>query len=156
MECMADFAGLERQPTAPEMQASGLTPIGEAVNLGLDLLEKRKNEYKGKGIDYYQPWLVLMTDGRPEGSEPAELQRAIQRAADMANRRKLSIFPIGMNADMNVLAQFSPKRAPLKLQGLNFRAFFEWLSQSVVRTFQSTPDEKIQLDMDGIKSWAEL
>lgn len=158
VECMADFAGLERQPTAPEMQASGLTPIGEAVNLGLDLLEKRKNEYKGKGIDYYQPWLVLMTDGRPEGSEPEELQRAMQRAADMANRRKLSIFPIGigMNADMNVLAQFSPKRAPLKLQGLNFRAFFEWLSQSVVRTSQSTPGEKIQLDMDGIKSWVEL
>ena len=61
-----------------------------------------------------------------------------------------------MNADMNVLAQFSPKRAPLKLQGLNFRAFFEWLSQSVVRTSQSTPGEKIQLDMDGIKSWVEL
>ena len=76
----------------------------------------------------------------------------------MANNRKLSIFPIGIgeDANMDVLARFSPKRGPLKLQGLKFRQFFEWLSQSVSRTSQSIPGESVPLDVDGIKGWAEL
>ena len=139
------------------LNAGGMTPMGEAVNLGLDLLEKRKNEYKSKGVDYYQPWLVLITDGVPNGN-PGELSRAISRTVEMANNRKLSIFPIGIgeDADMDVLARFSPKRGPLKLQGLKFRQFFEWLSQSVSRTSQSIPGESVPLDVDGIKGWAEL
>lgn len=156
-ECITDFASIERQPDAPVLNAGGMTPMGEAVNLGLDLLEKRKNEYKSKGVDYYQPWLVLMTDGVPNGN-PGELSRAISRTVEMANNRKLSIFPIGIgeDADMDVLARFSPKRGPLKLQGLKFRQFFEWLSQSVSRTSQSIPGESVPLDVDGIMGWAEL
>lgn len=155
--CLVDFSSLEIQPDPPVLQASGLTPMGEAVNIGLDMLEKRKNEYKSKGVDYYQPWLVLMTDGGPNG-DASELARAIGRTVDMADKKKLSVFPIGIgsDADMDVLAKFSPRRPPLKLQGLKFREFFEWLSQSVSRTSQSMPGENVQLDVEGIKGWGEL
>ena len=75
-----------------------------------------------------------------------------------ANNKKLTIFPIGIgnSADMNVLKRFSPKRDPLKLKGLNFKEFFEWLSKSVSRVSQSTPGETVQLDLGGIKGWGEL
>lgn len=53
-ECIADFASLELQPNAPKLLASGMTPMGEAVNMALDLLERRKDEYKDRGVDYYQ------------------------------------------------------------------------------------------------------
>lgn len=156
-QCISNFSNLSPYQEAPVLEAGGMTPMGEAVNLGLDLLEKRKNEYKSKGVDYYQPWLVLMTDGEPNGDNN-ELARAIGRASEMANWKKLSVFPIGIgdDADMDVLARFSPKRKPLKLQGLKFREFFEWLSQSVSRTSQSIPGESISLDVEGIKGWAEL
>lgn len=156
-ELVEDFANIDRQPESPKLQADGMTPMGEAVNLALDCLEKRKQEYKDKGVDYYQPWLVLMTDGAPNGS-PIELSRAVARTVDMVNSKKLTIFPIGIGkeADMNVLKQFSPNRAPLKLQGLKFREFFAWLSKSVSKTSQSTPGEKVPLDFEGIKGWGEL
>ncbi|WP_407457720.1 vWA domain-containing protein [Fibrobacter sp.] len=152
-----DFNTLEQQSETPEFYANGGTPMGEAMNMALDMLEQRKSEYKASGVDYYQPWIVLMTDGRPNG-DSSELSRAIQRTCDMVNERKLTVFPIGISeeADMDVLARFSPKRPPLKLQGLNFREFFAWLSKSVSKVSQSTPGDKIQLDVDGIKGWAEL
>lgn len=154
-QCIVDFASLEVQPDAPTLTANGMTPMGEAVNMGLDLLEQRKDEYKDRGVDYYQPWLVLMTDGAPNG-DSAELSRAINRTVDLVNQKKLTVFPIGIgsDADMDVLAQFSPKRPPLKLQGLKFREFFAWLSKSVSKTSQSTPGESVKLDVDGIKGWA--
>ncbi|MDE6052396.1 MAG: VWA domain-containing protein [Lachnospiraceae bacterium] len=156
-ECIADFASLELQPNAPELSASGMTPMGEAVNMALDLLERRKDEYKDRGVDYYQPWLVLMTDGEPNGDK-SELSRAINRTVELVNQKKLTVFPIGIGAyaDMNVLGQFSPKRPPLKLQGLKFREFFAWLSKSVSKTSQSTPGESVKLDVEGIKGWGEL
>lgn len=155
--CLEDFASLELQPDPPVLKANGMTPMGEAVNMALNLLEQRKNEYKDKGVDYYQPWLVLMTDGEPNGNS-GELSRAIQRTVDLVNSRKLTIFPIGIgpDADMSTLAKFSPNRAPLKLQGLKFREFFSWLSKSVSKTSQSTPGESVKLDVEGIKGWGEL
>lgn len=156
-KCIRDFASLELEPNAPTLLADGLTPMGEAVNLGLDLLDKRKEEYKDKGVDYYQPWIVLMTDGSPNGN-PSELRRAINRTTNMINEKKLTIFPIGIGAaaDMSILSQFSPKRPPLKLQGLKFKEFFAWLSKSVSKTSQSTPGEVIKLDVEGISGWGEL
>jgi len=157
VQLVEDFATIDRQPHPPVLQAGGMTPMGEAVNLALDCLEKRKQEYRDKGVDYYQPWLVLMTDGKPNGS-PSEFARAVSRTTDMINNRKLTVFPIGIGAqaDMNALKQFSPTRPPLKLQGLKFREFFTWLSMSVAKTSQSTPGEKVQLDVEGLKSWANL
>ena len=156
-QLVVDFSNIERQPYVAPFRASGGTPLGEAVNLAIDCLEKRKQEYRDKGVDYFQPWLVLMTDGEPNGSE-AELSRAIRRTQELVNAKKLTIFPIGIGieADMGVLRKLSPKRSPLKLKGTNFRAFFQWLSQSVSRTSQSMPGENISLDLDGIKGWAEL
>ena len=161
-EVVIDFANLdrqegERQRKIADLTAHGETPMGEAVNKALDCLEARKNEYKDAGVDYFQPWLVLMTDGEPNGSA-AELERAILRTNELAKMRKLTIFPLGVGqeADMNCLARFSPRRPPLRLKGMNFKDFFEWLSASVSRTSQSMPGDKIKLDLEGIKSWGEL
>jgi uncharacterized protein YegL len=157
VKVIEDFANIERQTNVPLLNADGMTFMGEAVNMALDCLEKRKEEYKDKGVDFFQPWLVLMTDGEPNG-DPQELYRAISRTQFLIDAKKLTIFPVGIGdeSDMNVLSKFSPNRAPLKLKGLNFREFFAWLSQSVARTSQSMPGEKISLDMDGINGWAEL
>ncbi len=61
------FQTLDEQPNAPQLIADGLTPLGEALKISLDSLENRKQEYSANGVDYYQPWLVLMTDGEPCG-----------------------------------------------------------------------------------------
>lgn len=148
-QVVVDFANLDRQSEEDfaNLEASGETPMGEAVNKALDCLEARKNEYKESGVDYFQPWLVLMTDGEPNGSQ-AEFERATRRTSELANARKLSIFPIGigMEANLNSLAKFSPKRTPLRMKHMNFKGFFEWLSKSVAKTSQSMPGDLIPLD----------
>lgn len=156
-QLIMDFANIDRQPPLPALIADGDTPMGEAVNMALDCLEKRKQEYRDKGVDYFQPWLVLMTDGAPNGSEEA-LNLAINRTAGLVHTKKLTVFPIGIGAeaDMSTLARFSPERQPLRLKGMNFKEFFQWLSQSVSRTSMSMPGESVSLDVEGIKGWAEL
>lgn len=154
----ADFQTLDSRPKPPILSVGGLTPTGEAVKLSLDTLEARKKQYADNGIDYYQPWLVLMSDGRPEGHNPHILEEQIKRTCELVNAGRLVVFAIGVGekADMKTLSRFSPKRSALRLQGLNFARFFEWLSRSVSRVSQSTPGDEVKLDIEGIKGWGSL
>ena len=150
---VADFGPVEGQPEL-NFVAGENTPMGQAVCEALDSLENRKREYQKAGVDYYQPWLVLMTDGMPTDN----VNEAVNRVVDLVNAKKLSVFPIGIGdgADMNTLSSFSPSRPPLRLIGLEFRKFFEWLSASVQRVSASTPGQSVPLDLEGIKGWGEV
>lgn len=136
---------------APSFYADGGTPMGEAVEKALDLLESRKSEYRNSGVDYFQPWLVIITDGAPTDN----IDRAASRSSDMANNGKLTIFPIGVGgANMDTLRRFSPKRNPMKLKGLYFKEFFEWLSKSISITSRSRAGDSVNLpDTSG---WGTL
>lgn len=154
-EIKLDFQNLDRIEAPPVLTAGGTTDLGGGVNMALDKLGTRKNEYKQAGIDYFQPWLVLMTDGQPTTNNHLS---ASTRTLDLEAQGKLVVFPIGIGsaADMKVLSMFSKRRQPLRLRGLNFPEFFVWLSQSVVRVSHSRPGEKVQTDVGGIKGWAEI
>jgi len=154
-EIRLDFQSLDRIEAPPVLAAGGTTDLGGGVNMALDRLQARKNEYKQAGIDYFQPWLVLMTDGQPT---TLNHESASKRTLELESQGKLVVFPLGVgsSADMNVLSMFSKNRQPLRLRGLNFPDFFEWLSKSVVRVSHSRPGEKVQTDVEGIKGWAEL
>ncbi len=156
-KCVLEFSSVDNIEETPSLECKGDTALGEGVNLALDLLEERKQRYRDAGVDYYQPWLVLMTDGEPNGNASV-LENAINRTASMIENRKLTIFPIGIGkeADMSTLNRFSPNRPALRLQGLKFSEFFDWLSKSVSRTSQSIPGETVKLDLEGIMGWGEL
>jgi len=147
-----DFMSIERQDV-PALVADGTTAMGQGVNLALDLLEVRKGDYQRAGVDYYQPWMVIMTDGEPTD----DISRASERVRTLCETRKLSVFPIaiGAAANMDILAMLSPGRPPLRLKGLNFKEFFLWLSRSVSRVSQSTPGETVPLDLAGIEAWGQ-
>lgn len=156
---LLDFQSLERV-TAPPVLATK-TDLGIRTNLGagasmtLDVLQARKRDYQQAGVDYFQPFFVLMTDGQPTTQEHVQ---AAERIKALEADRKLVVMPIGIgpNADMQVLQMFSGKNQPLRLQGLKFREFFDWLGLSVKRVSQSRPGERTPLDTQGIKGWAEV
>jgi uncharacterized protein YegL len=137
-----DFANIDRQKI-PNLIAGGHDVMGAGVNLSLDLLERRKQEYSSKGVDYYQPWLVLMGDG---GSTD-NIQLAVSRVKELKKSKKLTLFSvaIGDYADKNILRQFSTMNNNMVLKVKSpeyFKEFFEWLSQSVLVASQSVPGDK--------------
>ena len=113
--------------------ADGITPLGAAVELALRRLEERKATYKRAGVAYYQPWLVIISDGEPTDS----WQAVAQQTSALSQQRKLVVMPVGVQqANMATLGQFSSRPAK-HLAGLKFREFFEWLSASMSRVSAS-------------------
>lgn len=116
-----------------QFRASGGTPLGQATELALQRLDERKKEYQRAGVAYYQPWLVIISDGAPTDS----FHKAMQQANALGQQRKLVVLPIGVEgANMDILNQFS-NRGAKKLAGLQFNEFFEWLSVSMSRVSAS-------------------
>ena len=134
VEVAQDFVTID-QFTPPPLEAYDVTPIGEAIDKALDLLEERKATYKASGIQYYRPWVFLITDGAPTD----DWQGAAQRVRLAEVDRKLCFFAVGVEgADMNTLRKIAPpERPPVMLNGLDFKSMFIWLSASMKRVSSS-------------------
>lgn len=121
------------------LSTSGTTPMGEAVLKAIDQLNARKEMYKSTGVSYYQPWVVLMTDGVPTDT----YQRAASTLKKLANSKKIVVVAVGIGAGCNlsILSEFcADDSPPQRLSGLKFSDFFVWLSQSMSEVItKSTP-----------------
>ena len=119
--------------TPPVLQASGKTPMGEALKEGLQALDDRKKTYKDQGIGYYRPWFFLITDGAPTDGDL--WKEAAQRVHAMEAENRLTFFTVGVEgADRDILKELTPSgRDPFFLKDLKFKELFRWVSASVRR-----------------------
>lgn len=133
-----------------QLIASGDTPIGAAVAMGIDMVNNRKQVYKNAGVGYYKPWIILITDGAPTDN----WQRAAQMVKDGEHENRFAFFAIGVQgANFDTLGQLSV-RTPIKLKGLMFREFFLWLSASMKMVSSKNPGENNKLLPPS--GWADL
>lgn len=147
-DCIQSFIGVEQVAGLAPFSAGGGTPLGQAMRMALDDLEARKQAYRDAGVPYYQPWMVLISDGAPGDA----WQGVAQRAAALSAQRKLVSLPIGVQgADLDVLSQFSSKPA-VALDGLKFRELFLWLSASMARVSASTSCDAV-VELPSMDSW---
>ncbi len=135
----------------PFLQAHGDTPMGEAIQRSLALLQERKEIYKQNGLDYFRPWMFVITDGKPTD---LNWEAAAERVKQEENRRGVIFYGVGVEkADMQVLSRFSNIRQPLRLKGLAFGDLFMWLSKSLSVIAHSRPGEQAPLPPVG---WGEV
>ena len=131
---------LARDFRPPTFTAQGATPMGGAIQLGLDTIEARRAEYRSRGAKAYASMMFLITDGEPTDNfaQPA------QEAQAMEARGKLNFFCIGTEeANFETLARISPDgREPARLVAGRFRELFKWISDSLTVTANSIPGEK--------------
>lgn len=133
-----------------ELETTGDTPMGEAITTGIEMVTRRKKEYKENGIAYYKPWIILITDGAPTDEWTAAAQKVREGEAG----KSFAFFAIGVeSANMEILKQISV-RSPLKLKGLMFREFFIWLSASMKMVSAKNPGTTINLLPPS--GWSEL
>lgn len=147
------------EKTLPKFKIGGNTALGEGVNLSLDILEKRKEMYKQNGVDYYQPWLIVMTDGASFGEPKSTLKWAQDRSYRLQYAKKLVVIPISVGdaAKSEELEKFtSQPQTVTKVEGAQFKAFFSFISKSVAQVVQSAGKAEIDLDLNNVLDWGEL
>jgi uncharacterized protein YegL len=136
---------------SPVLDAQGDTPMGEAIRRALELIQDRKEIYKQNGLDYFRPWIFLITDGRPTDRG---WELAAEQVKQAEQRKGVVFYAVGVDkADLRVLNRFSSARPPLRLKGLAFGDLFQWLSKSLSVIAHSRPGEQAPLPPVG---WGEI
>lgn len=139
--------------TMPTLTATGSTAMVDAVNEAIDKVAARKQWYKETGQPYYRPWIILMTDGEPdEGQDVYGLGPRIKK--DIEEKRYI-FLPIGIEGANKETLEALQGMPPLKLKGLKFMEFFQWLSASMGTIVNHTEGEKVDISPDPLDNWMD-
>lgn len=126
--------------TAPVLSAGGMTAMNAAIITALDAIENRKQDYRTIGVDYWRPWLFLMTDGVPTDlNYEADAKRRLQYALA---HKKVTFFPMGIgSANTTKLKEYTlnGNGMILKASADHFKEAFVWLSRSMSVISNSNP-----------------
>lgn len=136
-----------------QFTASGTTNMAAGIHLALDIIEDRKHAYKTAGLQYYRPWVLVITDGKPNIDG---FDEAVARLNSIESARGVTVFAVGAGprVDYQQLGRLSTQRSPAPLDGLKFQALFEWLSASLTNVSNSAEfghsDDSFAVKGDGI------
>jgi uncharacterized protein YegL len=126
------------------IRATGGTPLGEALEIGLEMAEMAKRNLRKAGISYTRPWMMVISDGTPTSAQ-RDWDEAVEKTRTAERERKVEIFSIGVEgADLEKLSQIS-HRSPIQLSGMKFKELFVWLSDSLSAVAQSRPGDNLNL-----------
>lgn len=129
----------------PTLVASGRTHMAEGLQRAMDLIERRKDTYRHHGIAYYRPWIVMITDGKPEGETDEAVAAAAERVRVDEEHKRVLVFAVCVSGGDVAAVSRMVTRPPMELDGLRFDSLFLWLSSSMQSVSQSQPDERVTL-----------
>lgn len=158
-QVLHDFSSIENfEP--PTLRTGGSTAMGDAILKAADMVEQRKQMYKSKGIDYFRPWIFMITDGEPTDMKPGDpkWQKAVSTVHDGEKNKKFLFFCVAVDsANAEVLKQIAPpNRPPVRLRQGCWTELFSWFSRSQSRGSSGNPGDQVKLETPMEAGWGEI
>lgn len=126
------------------MQASGMTPMGAALDIVTDLIED-SDRVPSRA---YRPTVVLVSDGLPNDEWQGPLKRLL--GSERAAKAQRFALGIGADADHQVLRAFldDPEGRVFEAhEAREIRKFFQWVTMSVTsRSRSGQPNQTVAID----------
>jgi len=155
--CLITFGGGQAKLRIPftnvqkvrfdNLEGSGSTPMGAAVELALEEITANKERYSSYGLSSYKPWLIIMSDGEPTD----DISNAVKAVNEELEKKKIKVKCIymgsqdgsGSNEGRKALNRFTRSIAGSteSIDFLDMDNFFEFLSKSVSNLSKSIPGQ---------------
>ena len=127
----------------PQLKVRGLkTNTSDALRKAMTIVDNQKIHYKLKGLSYYRPWIILLTDGNPNPYCKEEMESLIADVNRGIDERKFMFTAIGIGTevDKNFLDRIS-KGNYSYISRANISDFFQTLSASMSLSNGYNPQE---------------
>ena len=131
----------------PDIQASGVTAMGEALSLLADCINREVQKGSAEVKGDWKPVVFLLSDGLPTD----DLQKGINAILQVKTGTFVACAA-GAGADTDVLKQITETVVSLDTADANsIKAFFKWVSASI-----SVSSQKVDLNKKEVNGLNEL
>lgn len=141
--------------------------VASGIINSIELLQSRKKLYNDHGVEYYKPWLVIITDGKPIPKIcKKKTTLAKKRLLALEKSKKIIVVTIYINDDSvecnleditkkmkDKMVKFSKVFEPQVVRQNKIEEFFKWFSKSIELTALS---DEIKLDFTGLTDWEDI
>ncbi|MGQ9474155.1 MAG: vWA domain-containing protein [Candidatus Caldatribacteriaceae bacterium] len=121
----------------PTLEAGGYTPLGAALRMLLDSLDRDiKKAVKGGEKGDWKPLVFILTDGKPTDDWKSPRGELLNRK----ERKVLNVITVGCGPDIDEKTLREIAVGPsfkMDSDSASFAAFFRWVSQTVKSVSQS-------------------
>lgn len=130
----------------PPMTPEGHTCLVEGVERAIQVVDNRVAWYKNSFQSYYQPFIVVITDGEPNG--PGDINVLSQTIQERENhpdsKQRIFFLSFGVDdADMNVLQMLTANPDSVYyVNNADFASLFKFISTSMKAVGNSSPEDK--------------
>ncbi|MFI3252109.1 MAG: hypothetical protein R3Y60_03095 [bacterium] len=141
--------------------------LGVGINCALDLLQNRKQIYNAHGVGYYQPWLIVINDGKQTLKEHKKsVTLAAKKTLSLEKSKKITIITINISSlvssndgadggkkSKDKSIKLSKTIEPQVINKNKIAHFFEWLGHSIDTV---AFENEIKLDFSGLTDWEDI
>lgn len=110
------------------------TFIVDGIKLSLKMLDEQKQMLKDLGNNYYQPWLIILTDGASQDDEE-EKKEIISELRQRQKDNKLTVYTLALSDEPDLLKNIKGysiyKAIPYDTDKEELKEFFRYLSNTV-------------------------
>lgn len=135
IEVVCDFTDVSKI-NFKDFSFKGSTPLGKAVKYAAEYITKRVDLYRKAGVQYYRPWLIIISDGKADDEE--ECRQSASKIREMCRNRQLNVICGSFGNDYRSLTDFANKNNIIDIEKISVVDFFSYLSKSVEKMNQSS------------------
>lgn len=143
---ISDFANTEKNPSELKYLAEK-NNLTEGLELALKKLDERKKIYRLANIDYYQPWLLIMSDGDVNVGYKRNFVEIQNEIKNREENYKLSVFPIFIQRE----PYFDSNKNKWSLSSKTYKYRLKLMTN-----FSNDPKRLIKIEVADSKSFEEL
>jgi len=122
------------------------TYICDALEMSLKMLDEQKQMLRDMGNDYYQPWLIILTDGRAHDN-PERIKRIKRELNQRQKDNKLIVYTLALSDDAELYQQIrgysAYKPIPYDKNKEELKNFFRFLKKSISSISNSKISDRV-------------
>ena len=137
--------------TGMEIRPKGDTPLGASLSLALSELEKQLGVYRAGGVNYVQPQMIVLSDGKSSDDFSAPAQKIREMVRD--GKLNCRAIALGSDPDYDALRLFAGD-AVVASAGATMKESFRTVGRAVSQEYEEKVEEAIVNEFEGKQSAA--
>lgn len=145
------------EPEKIKIEYKGSRDINSSILKGYETLKERVELYKENGIEYYNPWMIVISGGKSQKNSNLEIRNTI---IELEKNNEMHIVPVYIGEDYeedeelrNELSSLSGVNNTAIVKLAKFGSLFNWINKNI-----SIPNSvcTIELDYADLTEWSDI